>query len=113
MTAFCPQPWVIEKCGEGLQSTVYDDPRPTTYESTTPRLFGWCCVSILSSIRFFTPYHAITDERSSIRSIVRLLDCLHGYQLHVTLHMVLRVCMCVFVCLQSEVFHILQSSLSF
>jgi hypothetical protein len=47
----------------------------------------------------FTPYHAITDERSSIRSIVRLLDCLHDYQLHVTLHMVLRVCMCARVCM--------------
>ena len=110
MTAFCPQPWVIEKCGEGLQSTVYDDPRPTTYESTTPRLFGWCCVSILSSIRVL---HLTTRLRMSGVLYAVLLDCLRDYQLHVTLHMVLRVCMCVFVRLQSEVFHILQSSLRF
>ena len=108
MTAFCPQPWVIEKCGEGLQSTVYDDPRPTTYESTTPRLFGWSCVSILSSIRVL---HLTTRLRMSGVLYAVLLDCLHDYQLHVTLHMVLRVCMCVFVCLHLEAFHILQSSL--
>jgi hypothetical protein len=94
MTAFCPQPWVIEKCGEGLQSTVYDDPRPTTYESTTPRLFGWCCVSILSSIRVL---HLTTRLRMSGVLYAVLLDCLHDYQLHVTLHMVLRVCVCVWL----------------
>ena len=58
----------------------------------------------------FTPYHAI--RMSGVLHAV-LLDCLHDYQLHVTLHTFLRVCMCVFVRLYSEVFHILQSSLRF
>ena len=93
-------------------SAVYSLRRPTTYDL---RVYDSTVVRMMLRVYLkfnpgFTPYHSI--RMSGVLYAV-LLDCLHDYQLHVTLHMVLRVCMCVFVRLQSEVFHILQSSLRF
>ena len=79
-------------------SAVYSLRRPTTYDL---RVYDSTAVRMVLRVYLkfnpgFTPYHAITDERSSIRSIVRLFARLSTPRYSTHGFACVYVCVCTF-----------------